>query len=139
MNNQPWECPRCHKINAPWNPSCFCKATDNPWPNYSLVGNPKWTSEPIPCTADVKQCFICKGYHANGVSCQFLKVTSGTLCNHEWDGDLGNIHSGHIGVCKHCGQECFATSTMTFNDSYCGNSAINTYFTVSKTNDPDKW
>ena len=22
--NQPWECPRCHRINAGWNPSCFC-------------------------------------------------------------------------------------------------------------------
>lgn len=24
MTNQPWECTRCHKINAPWLPSCFC-------------------------------------------------------------------------------------------------------------------
>lgn len=21
----PWECPRCHRINAPMTPSCFCK------------------------------------------------------------------------------------------------------------------
>jgi predicted RNA-binding Zn-ribbon protein involved in translation (DUF1610 family) len=27
MNNFGWECPRCGKINAPWNPSCDCKAT----------------------------------------------------------------------------------------------------------------
>lgn len=19
-----WECPRCHRINSPWNPACFC-------------------------------------------------------------------------------------------------------------------
>lgn len=24
MNN-PWECPRCHRINAPWMPCCSCK------------------------------------------------------------------------------------------------------------------
>jgi hypothetical protein len=23
--NQPWECPRCHTINAPWLPYCNCK------------------------------------------------------------------------------------------------------------------
>ena len=21
----PWECPRCGRINSPWNPACFCK------------------------------------------------------------------------------------------------------------------
>lgn len=23
--NEAWECPRCGRINAPFNPSCFCK------------------------------------------------------------------------------------------------------------------
>ncbi len=27
MSN-PWECPRCGRINAPFNPSCFCKPMD---------------------------------------------------------------------------------------------------------------
>ncbi len=22
--NQAWECPRCHRMNAPFNPTCFC-------------------------------------------------------------------------------------------------------------------
>lgn len=26
--NEAWECPRCHRINAPFNPSCFCKPED---------------------------------------------------------------------------------------------------------------
>ena len=25
MSNQPWECPRCRTIYAPWMPSCHCK------------------------------------------------------------------------------------------------------------------
>lgn len=24
MTNQPWECPRCKRMNAPFNPTCFC-------------------------------------------------------------------------------------------------------------------
>ncbi len=24
MSNAPWECPRCRRINAPFNPTCFC-------------------------------------------------------------------------------------------------------------------
>ena len=24
MTNQPWECPRCKRINAPFTPTCFC-------------------------------------------------------------------------------------------------------------------
>jgi len=24
MENNPWECPRCGRINAPFNPACFC-------------------------------------------------------------------------------------------------------------------
>lgn len=25
MSTQPWECTRCHKINAPWLPFCHCQ------------------------------------------------------------------------------------------------------------------
>jgi hypothetical protein len=25
MNSkEPWECPRCNRMNAAWNPACFC-------------------------------------------------------------------------------------------------------------------
>lgn len=27
MSNQPWECPRCGRMNAPFNPTCFCSRT----------------------------------------------------------------------------------------------------------------
>ena len=29
--NQGWECPRCHKINAPSVVSCSCPKTDKEW------------------------------------------------------------------------------------------------------------
>ena len=29
MINQPWECPRCKRINAPFNPACLCQLDDS--------------------------------------------------------------------------------------------------------------
>lgn len=26
--NEPWICPRCKRVNAPFNPYCFCKPKD---------------------------------------------------------------------------------------------------------------
>lgn len=28
MSTNPWECPRCNKINAPWLPHCYCPAKE---------------------------------------------------------------------------------------------------------------
>lgn len=33
--NQAWECPRCGRINAPFNPTCFCKPEDCTTPDKS--------------------------------------------------------------------------------------------------------
>lgn len=27
---KPWECPRCHRINAPWAAQCTCSAEQQP-------------------------------------------------------------------------------------------------------------
>ena len=35
--NEPWECPRCFRINAPFNPTCFCKPEDEGY----LIQHPK--------------------------------------------------------------------------------------------------
>lgn len=29
FEQKPWECPRCGRINAPFNPTCFCNPTSN--------------------------------------------------------------------------------------------------------------
>lgn len=34
MTNQAWECPRCKRINAPFNPTCFCSPKSN---DYSTI------------------------------------------------------------------------------------------------------
>jgi hypothetical protein len=32
--SQGWECPRCHKINAPWKSQCDCVEITSPQPYY---------------------------------------------------------------------------------------------------------
>ncbi len=64
MVNVPWECPRCKRMNAPFNPTCFCQPeaekikteiirgmTANVYPNY---------------------CPICNGQHGGGIGCATL-------------------------------------------------------------------
>lgn len=79
MNN-PWECPRCQRINAPFNPSCFCKPDDKvivkptdearyltPEEHYKMIDDEKRKIK----TAN-KRCFICNGFHESGNSCATL-------------------------------------------------------------------
>lgn len=40
MNN-PWQCPRCSRINAPWNPNCFCNIAHTVSSFTSLDGTTK--------------------------------------------------------------------------------------------------
>lgn len=34
----PWECPRCGRINSPFNPSCFCTKGDSHAPSQRCEG-----------------------------------------------------------------------------------------------------
>lgn len=71
MSN-PWECPRCKRINAPTTPFCSC--------NHSP---------------------------SNAMSIGIFPLA----CNHEWDGVILNRpYAANLGLCKHCGQECYAAS-----------------------------
>ena len=55
--NEPWICPRCGTVYAPWVPSCSCKVvtytdygTTNPQPRTVIVptiDNPPLPTEPI--------------------------------------------------------------------------------------------
>lgn len=62
MNNQPWECPRCNTIYAPWMPSCTCK------PKSILEEN---GTHFVPNYA---KCNICNGYHGNGLDCTLVMI-----------------------------------------------------------------
>ena len=76
MSNQPWECPRCKRINAPFNPSCFCS------PEKGLLGLAKeviernsrgFVSSEYPPFGT--KCLICSGHHVAGVQCISLGQT----------------------------------------------------------------
>lgn len=79
MTVEAWECPRCGRMNAPFNPTCFCKRDDSKSPilgkNIKERTSPiKWAGDPIPCMPVNGRCLICNGYHGIGVSCMTLKV-----------------------------------------------------------------
>lgn len=69
MSNQPWECPRCGKMNAPFNHACFCSREEIVTP---INGDSERYFNSIPNNA---RCLICNGFHGVGVGCMMLKVT----------------------------------------------------------------
>lgn len=67
--NSPWECPRCHRINAPHMPFCDCKPNPlNPYQTITQSGSISW-----PPIKD--RCLMCNGYHGIGLQCATLTVT----------------------------------------------------------------
>lgn len=48
MNNQPWECPRCGRINAPFTPSCFCKKDEQSYLEKVLKNSDAQYQSPLP-------------------------------------------------------------------------------------------
>lgn len=62
--SSPWECPRCHTINAPWIPSCSCKP-----PTYTVSS---FSTSPLP---DGKKCF-CGNTIINNLPCDHIKTTT---------------------------------------------------------------
>lgn len=67
--NNPWECPRCGRMNAPFNPSCFCNKE---------TGLDIWKQvlEKFPIkTYDSRRCLICNGIHARPQDCINLSMS----------------------------------------------------------------
>lgn len=69
--NQPWECTRCHKINAPWLPFCDCKL-ETGGGSVSL-GVRIYGTGTLPQESD--RCLVCNGHHDQGVQCTYLRFT----------------------------------------------------------------
>lgn len=95
--SEPWLCPRCGRINAPFNPACFCKPeegiaspTSSEHVNdafHYMMGRP--VDELVKIMEDVKKqgkiangmipnfynarCYICNGIHSFGQSCMTLQ------------------------------------------------------------------
>lgn len=74
MTNQAWECPRCKRINAPFNLSCFCEPSNRKPHPLDAVG--KALDEELLKKLQAQRCSICNGYHGSGPSCMTLQVTS---------------------------------------------------------------
>jgi hypothetical protein len=78
--SEPWECPRCGRMNAPFNPSCFCnKAVSsehiNDAVNYlKAFRKPLFSFEEIAKCIKRNQCLVCAGYHGEGVQCVYMRA-----------------------------------------------------------------
>lgn len=85
--SKPWECPRCGRMNAPFNAMCFCKPSSQEQLDFEEMrkgakGEAPFIPMPLPaqlpyglkrsgkCT--VEKCLICSGYHGNGVQCAYM-------------------------------------------------------------------
>lgn len=73
MSNQAWECPRCGKMNAPFNPTCFC----DPPPKSSMAKIPNLQDlarDVLERSRGFDRCLVCDGYHGHNVQCVYLKA-----------------------------------------------------------------
>lgn len=97
--NQPWECPRCHVMNAPFIAHCYCKPNpqqqsptleeankaargEAPFARMTLPDGIPHSPKPWNDTIGTiwppthQKCLNCGSYHGNGVQCINLKVTA---------------------------------------------------------------
>lgn len=88
MTNQAWECPRCKRINAPFNPTCFCSPDNTPKASQHVMDAVNYLSgkgqaqfKPMELPARLPHgymrsniCSICNGYHDLGRSCMTLAL-----------------------------------------------------------------
>jgi len=73
---QPWECPRCHTINAPFNPVCFCRPEKNLQPlAKEVIERNKKEFVPSEYPPFGTKCLICSGHHSIGIQCILLGHT----------------------------------------------------------------
>lgn len=82
--NDAWECPRCKRINAPFNPVCFCqpdeikevKLSNHAMDAANYLSGKNITSTPFKPSSTFTplcgECLECGGIHFNGVQCRSL-------------------------------------------------------------------
>ena len=86
--NKPWECPRCGRINAPFNPSCFCNRDDKKKEAESekefmelakRVAKPLYTFKQVEDYMKNSHCLNCGGHHGifNGRAVQCADLQNG--------------------------------------------------------------
>lgn len=84
MENKAWECPRCGKMNAPFNPSCFCKKEQESILD-KILKEPKAQQQYPPIRDIDKRCSTCGGYHGlfNGIPIQCADLQRGLFSHYQ--------------------------------------------------------
>lgn len=75
--NQPWECPRCKRINAPFNPCCFCQPpSGSARAVIDKLKNPSISFESLDKYTQNSRCLSCGGHHGifAGQAIQCMKL-----------------------------------------------------------------
>jgi hypothetical protein len=72
MTNQAWECPRCKRINAPFNPACFCIPSSGKKGFAKVLDDIKYINEFNRTIA--AHCHVC-GVMLNGLTKHVCKVS----------------------------------------------------------------
>ena len=82
LKSTAWECPRCGRMNAPFNPACFCKKEENIEALVKRVAKPLFSFEEVNEVVKNGRCDTCGGYHGifqgRAVQCVNLGANSGT-------------------------------------------------------------
>jgi len=84
MSNQAWECPRCKRINAPFNAMCICKPSEQEQSFYEDMKNGAKGQAPfipMPLPAGLPYgytrndaCMVCGKYHGKNIQCVSLEA-----------------------------------------------------------------
>lgn len=71
--NSPWECPRCGRMNAPFNPTCFCNRDDDKQIDElaKKLAKPKYTFKQVEEYMKNSHCTVCGGNHGVFLGRQF--------------------------------------------------------------------
>jgi len=76
--NQPWECPRCRRINAPFNPACFCNPENEQKKETETFEKTSSKAETLSSRSlgyrRYGECMYCGGLHVLGQACDQLKI-----------------------------------------------------------------
>lgn len=88
MSNKAWECPRCKRINAPFNSVCNCKPEILAEPNDMQNMLDEMAKKPLKPLFKYEEdelyinplyCLNCGGYHGNlngiGIQCNNSRIT----------------------------------------------------------------
>lgn len=85
MTNQPWECPRCKRMNAPFNPTCFCSPENDLSSTekdlLEKIKKPLFSFDEVDQAIKNSRCTNCGSYHGifQGRAVQCVDLQNGII------------------------------------------------------------